>query len=362
MIRAFFRTLGYLCAASIAVVATAQSASAALLADPAALYAQMEKAYASGTAHGWTFADQAYYYGSILNAGRAYSLQHPDDPAYAQLAQLTVQIGAGLNYNPLTNHDGAVWWVREAAAYEQKNGTDEATVAGANQLLSRVNSYDDPNQLAAYADEDASANLKNYPHDRDALLAQVEADWRAYLLTGKRDWETLAFSRAEQPGFPLANIPITWGPAFLAASKIGDPALYARSQTIPQLRVIATVSAVPHDLYMSTLAPADEYFGPLGMSIIGIGNEMKHINFMLDYKYGNLEAHDAMQVVTALDDLRKVYPRDRDLPKMLLECYTMLQRMDTPQVLAAAARFKGVLMVEYQDTPQARSLRGTSAG
>jgi hypothetical protein len=343
--------------AGIALVLVAQPVRATLLADPTALYAKMQKAYAAGTADGWGLRDQSYYYAAILNAGRAYSLQHPDDPAYGQLATLTVQIGAGLNYDPLINHDGAVWWVREAAVYVQKNGSDEMLVSDANQLLSRVNAYDDPAQLAAYADQDASVNLKNYPRDPDALLSQVEADWRAYVLTGRRTWETLAFARAEQPGFPLANLPTTWGPAFLAAAKSDDTRLYARAQAIPGLRVIVSVTSMPHDLYMSTLAPADEYFGPLGMSIIGIQNQMKHINYMLDYRYGNREAGDALQVTTALDDLHKVYPRDRDLPQMLLECYTMLGRMDAPEVRDAAAHVKAILMVEYQDTAQARQVR-----
>jgi hypothetical protein len=341
------------------LTATVAPARAALLADPTVLYAQMHKAYDEGTADGWAYRDQETYYASILNAGRAYSLQHPDDPAYAELAALTVQIGAGLEYDPLTNHDGAVWWVREAAVYEQKNSTDETMVADANQLLSRVNSFDDPATLAAYADQDASANLKNYPRDRDALLLQVEADWRAYLLTGKRSWETLAFSRAEQPAFPLGNLPTSWGPGFVRAVKRDDPGLYQRAKDLPSFRLIASVTAIPHEAYMSTLAPADEYFGPLGMSIIGIQNEMKHVNFMLDYKYGNREAGSALQIVTALDDLHKVYPRDRDLPQMLLECYTMLERMDTPQVLAAAARIKSILTIEYQDTAQARQLLST---
>src|SRR5665213_3779363 len=118
MIRAFFKpsAIARAVAALLALALWAGvPANAALLADPTALYVQMQKAYARGSAHGWDFDDQLAYYGTILNAGRAYSLQHPNDPAYGQLANLTVQIGAGLNYDPLINHDGAVWWVREAA-------------------------------------------------------------------------------------------------------------------------------------------------------------------------------------------------------------------------------------------------------
>ena len=59
-----------------------------------------------------------------FNAGRAYSLQYPDDPAYGEPATLTVRIGTGLHFNPLTNHDGAVWWVREAADWIERHSED----------------------------------------------------------------------------------------------------------------------------------------------------------------------------------------------------------------------------------------------
>ena len=66
--------------------------------------------------------------------------------------------------------------------------------------------------------------------------------------------------------------------------------------------MIASVTAVPHDAYLTTLAPADEYFGQMGYSVLGIENELKHINFMLDYNYGNREA--AQTVLVAAVDRR----------------------------------------------------------
>ena len=76
--------------------------------------------------------------------GRAYSLQYPTDPNYAVLATLTVAIGSGLHYNPLTNHDGAVWWVREAADWVSKHSGDTPTIGQAQALLARVNSETNP--------------------------------------------------------------------------------------------------------------------------------------------------------------------------------------------------------------------------
>jgi hypothetical protein len=113
---------------------------------------------------------------------------------------------------------------------------------------------------------------------------------------------------------------------------------------------------------MTTLAPADEYFGRMGMSILGIENQLKHINFMLDYNYGNRESADTLLVAESIDDMHKVYPRDRDLPMLLYWCYTTLQRMDDAQSKQALSHIRAILTVEYQDSPQARKLlTGTNA-
>ena len=41
------------------------------------------------------FSPQATYLSTIFNAGRAYSLQYPYDPAYGELATLTVRSARG---------------------------------------------------------------------------------------------------------------------------------------------------------------------------------------------------------------------------------------------------------------------------
>ena len=343
-------------------------ASATLQADPAVLYAQMQDAYAKGTAHHWTYRDLAYYYATILNAGRAYSLQHPDDPAYASLANLTVQIGAALHYNPLTNHDGAVWWVREAAVYVQRNSTDPTMVAQAGQILSRTN-YDDPAQLAAYADEDASALLQQYPRDTDALNVQLEADWRSWVLTKDTKWRALALQRVSQPYFPIANLPTGWGedvitttrsakanvPGYSDAERANATAFLKRIDKLGKLRVIASVNGQSHAGLMGTLAPADEYFGPLQVSVLGMRNQLDRLNKMLDLGWGDRISGDAVTLELAIDDLHKVYPRDRDLPMLLAGEYKLLGRFGTTEAHGAADRVKSILTVEYPDSPQGRA-------
>jgi len=354
------------------VFASPPPARATLLVDPLALYQQMKAAYAKGATDGWNYRSQETYLATIFNAGRAYSLQYPTDPNYGALATLTVQIGGGLHYNPLTNHDGAVWWVREAADWVAKHSLDVPTIQLAQALLARVNSETDPEQLARYAETDAAANLQAYPRDVDATLVQCEASWRGWLLTHDTAWRTLALRQAAAPEFPVAHLPTTWGNELVAAAQGASPGndgytaadlgyaqtFLTRLRAVDPLRVITTVTALPHDAYLSMLAPADEYFGPMGMSILGIENQLKHINLMLDYNYGNAESSPALDVANSIVDMQKVYPRDRDLPMLLYWCYTTLDRMTDERSRRAKGEIKAILTVEYQDSPQARKLLG----
>jgi hypothetical protein len=348
------------------------TASATVEVDPAVLYSQMKDAYAKGMEQGWNFRAEETYLSTIFDAGRAYSLQYPDDPAYGELATLTVQIGTGLHYDPLTNHDGAVWWVREAADWTMKHSEDPELIRQAQALLQRVNSEDDDALVARLADSDATANVRAYPGDIDAVLIQVEAAWRAWLLTHEPAWRSLALARAAAPNFPVAHLPDTWGNEFVHAADVASTdqgyteadvqnaeRFLARLKAVDPIRVIATVKAIPHDAYLTMLAPADEYFGPMNMSILEIENRLKHINFMLDYDYGNRESNEGADVARSIVDMQKVYPRDRDLPMLLYWCYTTLRRMTDEQSRATAQALKAMLTIEYQDSPQARKLLGT---
>lgn len=348
----------------------AAPARAALMADPAKLFAQMKAAYAKGDAQGWPFYDQQYYLSTIFNAGRAYSLQMPNDPNYGNLAQLTVDIASGLHYDPLINHEAVPWWVREAALYVQKNNPDRSEQTKATELIARVDALEDPNTLAQYADQDAAALLQAFPHDATAQLERVEANWRGWLITHDATWRSRAFAHANQSDFPIANLPATWGSGFLndvhnAAAGFGDytyadrenaNAIVKRMLAVKAPPVIASVEALPADVYLTTLAPADEYFGPMGMSILGIKNELGHVNYMIGYGYTTQESGQAVQIATSIDDLHKVYPRDRDLPQLLFQMYETLGKIDTPEAKAAQTHVRAILTVEYQDTSQARQL------
>lgn len=369
MTRALSKILAALCcAAALAVPLTSR---AAFMADPEKLYTTMKNAYQHGMAQGWTFYNQEYYLATIFDAGRAYSLQRPDDPAYKQLEQATVDVASGVHYDPLVNHEAVPWYVREAAVYVMRNTADPAEVAKAKTLLSRVDALGHPATLAQYAEQDAEANVQQYPHDANALLQRVEANWRGWLITQDPQWRSLAFVHAADPNFPIANLPTTWGPDFLRALKSAadggagftsadtDNAqlIEARIAKLPDVKTIESLIAKPsHAMMMTTLAPADEYFGPMGMSILGIRNELNRVNYMIGYGYEKQESGMAVQIAVAIDDLHKVYPRDEDLPQMLYDICKTLAKIDTPEAKASLAHMRAVLTVEYQDTKQARQL------
>ena len=367
MIRAKFKVLA--AAALVAALALPLAASADIVADPQALYVQMKAAYDKGQAHGWHYSDQVYYLSTIFNAGRAYSLQRPGDPNYGVLAQLTVDVATGLHYNPLTNHDAVPWYVREAAAYVVAHGSSDE-VKKANELLASADAETDPELEARLADEAASANVRDYGLDRDVLLSQVEANWRGFVLTKDSSWRSLAFQYAAQAYFPIESLPTTYGNDFITAARSaaagvegyspGDTAnakkIVEHLKRVAALRLIGTVNAQSHGGLMSTLAPADEYFGRIGMSVLGMRNELHRINAYLDAGYGDRESNAGALLAEAVDDLHRVYPRDRDLPPLLLAAYRTLQRMHTADAQKSALVMRSILTIEYQDTQQAREL------
>lgn len=348
-------------------------AHAAFMADPAKLFADMKAAYAKGNAQGWTFYNQEFYLSTLFQTGRAYSLQRPDDPAYPQIEQTTVDIASSLHYDPLVNHEAVSWYVREAAVYVERHNPDPTETAKAKALLARIDAMDDPAAMARYADEDAAANLAQFPHDANTQLQRVEADWRGWLITHDVAWRSLALQHANTIDFPLADLPTTWGPQFLNVilnashgaptytpqDQLAAAALEIRIAHLPQLETIASEKAFTEARILTTLAPADEYFGPTGMSILGIRNELNRVNYFIAHGYASQESGAAIQVAVAIDDMHKVYPRDRALPQLLYDVYTALKKIGTDAARVARTHIRGILTVEYQDSKQARQMLGS---
>ena len=345
--------------------------------DPAALYARMKEAYDKGSAHGWTFNDETLYLATIMDAGRAYALLRPNDPAYLELAGLAVDVGTVISYDPLSNNDASVWYMREAAAAVVKAGDPQRT-AKAQAILTRLDAFDaSPEAGARAAVTDANANVERWPGDNDALLARVDADVRAYRLTNDVRYRSLALYDVARSGFPVGKLADPPGNEVVTAANSADAGVpgytsgdRANAKIFLQERaalkdppIIARVIALPHDERLRMTAPADEYFGHAGISVLGIKNEMDRIGRFLDSGWGSRMTAQALIVIESVTDWQKQYPHDYAMPRTLLASYQMLARItDDPDATAAANRMRMMLVVEYADSPQARQLAGQSSG
>ncbi len=355
--------LGFVCVAP---------AGAAIETDPVTLYQAMRKAFDEGAAKKWPFASELYYQSTLFDAGRAYSLFRATDPNYAQVANLAIDVATQLHYNPLTNNDGARWYVREAADYTAKNG-DDAHRAEATALLSQLDAAEaDAEVLARQAEDAAAADVHAFHGDPDAQTQLLVADVRAYNLTKDPQYRSLLLQHAAAPDAPLTRVPDPeYGQLFaIAASAVNDlgytdadraaarAIAYRRAHT-PELQLIARVRAIPHELRLTRTAPADEYFGRLKYSPIGVRNEVIRVNKYLDRGWGERMEGDALQVESAVEDWQKQYPHDTTLPANLLDAYRLLERVDTDATKAAADRVKNLLVVEYASSRQAQELAST---
>ena len=362
-IRPKFRKLALAFALTLAVPVPAQ---ATLQTDPLALYKTMKAAYDRGVAGGWRFADDVYYFSTVLDAGRAYELVRRDDPDNVALKGFTVDVATKLHYNPLTNRDAAEWYVRLAAG---ANVNDPVRGPQARALLQKLDADDtDPVRLARDADADATANVAMAPNDAEALIEQVDADLRAYLLTKDVHYRSLALLRAAQPAFPIAMLgddtsrPL-WAAAE-AARKGGDGyssvdrqaavAMFSHRAAARNPQIIGRV--LSHNAYLVITAPADEYFGQTKLSPLGVRNELTRIGKYLDAGWGNRMTHDMLWVIDSLQDWQHQYPRDYELPRLLLQSYKTLGRIDSPEAQKAESDVRRTLTIDYNATNEARSL------
>jgi hypothetical protein len=341
-------------------IALAGPSRAAIETDPAQLYQTMRKAYDEGSARNWPFEAELYYQSTVFDAGRAYSLFRPEDPQYGGLAEVAVDVATQLNYNPLVNNDAALWYVLEVCDYVVKNGDEQHKIEARRLQQRLLSGQADPKLLAQQAEEDAELDAQLFRRDGDALVNEIVTDVRCFNLTHDFYFRSLLLEHAADPSTPLVRVP---DPEYLEMFDIAERALrepsyteddranaraiaYRREHT-PELKVIARVSAIPHELRLTRTAPADEYFGDLKYSPLGVRNEVIRINKYLDKGWGYRMEPDALQVDSAMEDWQKQYPHDSTLPHNMLDAYRLLSRVDTPKTKAAAQRIKDILLIQY---------------
>jgi hypothetical protein len=353
-------------AAALLIALIPAAAPAALQTDPLALYRTMRLAFERGNRDGWHFADEVYYFSTVLDAGRAYELVRRDDPDDLVLKGYALDLAVKLQYNPLTSRDAAEWYVRLAA---QAFHDDPVRGPGARALLAKLDAEEaDPNLLARDAVADAETNLVTFPGDAEALEQVVDANVRAYLITRDPAYRSRALLLAAQPIFPIAQVAedassVLWTTAndarngvagYTDTDRAAARAMFSHRAAEHNVPTIGRV--LSHNAYLVITAPADEYFGHTKLSPIGVSNEIERIGKYLDAGWGDRMTQDALWVIDSLEDWQHQYPRDYALPRLLLETYTLLGRLDSPAAVAARTEIRRELTVDYNASPEARTL------
>ncbi len=113
----------------------------------------------------------------------------------------------------------------------------------------------------------------------------------------------------------------------------------------------AAKPVVPHVVFLKyRVAPADEYFGKLKMSILGIRNTIKDLGYKVD-----ADPSKAMQIMNAVNltedamhDWENKYPQDSWIPPAILSLERLLAKVDDD---AARAHAKSVMVWLVKDYP-----------
>jgi len=110
---------------------------------------------------------------------------------------------------------------------------------------------------------------------------------------------------------------------------------------------------------MKLLAPADEYFGPLKMSILGIGNTLRDIGLRYDVNHdiARQSLASANLAESSIRDWARKYPRDGDVPHAIYTLQRLYTKILTVEGRAKAAATAKWLFTAYPNSPQARTLK-----
>lgn len=108
------------------------------------------------------------------------------------------------------------------------------------------------------------------------------------------------------------------------------------------------------------LAPADEYFGPLKLSVLGIRNSLHDEATRLDASSSG-DADSAFQHVTLLEasvrDWETKYPGDTWLPRTLLSLERLYAKIESDRSRQHAGAVASWLIDRYPASPETLQLR-----
>ena len=123
-----------------------------------------------------------------------------------------VGIGSGLHYDPLTNHDGAVWWVREAADCVRRTTRRIRARSRRRRRCSPRESEERSGATRALRRRKMRPRTRSLSGRRRRAARQVEANWRGWMLTRDPAWRSLALRARRRAELSRSRIcPTTWG-------------------------------------------------------------------------------------------------------------------------------------------------------
>jgi hypothetical protein len=110
---------------------------------------------------------------------------------------------------------------------------------------------------------------------------------------------------------------------------------------------------------MMLLAPADEYFGPLKQSILGIRNTLRDMGSRYDANHNSAPQTLSSAALTeaSIRDWERKYPRDHGVPIAILSLQRLYAKIDTEPGRAKAKATADWLLKTYAASAQAKSLR-----
>jgi hypothetical protein len=128
----------------------------------------------------------------------------------------------------------------------------------------------------------------------------------------------------------------------------------------------AAQSAAPHAVSAGAkgevtvgLAPADEYFGILKLSILGIGNTIRDLGLRYDVNHdiGKQTYDSALLTEQAMQDWEHKYPHDRLLPRAVFFLQRLYTKILVQQSRARAQATAKWMFADFAQSPQAKQLR-----
>jgi len=120
----------------------------------------------------------------------------------------------------------------------------------------------------------------------------------------------------------------------------------------------AQKAAAKRHAALMLLAPADEYFGPLKQSILGIGNTIRDLGWRYDVNHDIAPQTIASAALTerAIRDWQQKYPHDHGVAQAIFRLQRLYARIVTDQGRVKAQATATWLFTAYGNSPPAKEL------